>query len=192
MGKDQQPAFGGACAVGAGAQVGGEPAFGAAEDAFGLPSSSVFVRGEVAPQRATVFAARRELGMSSGVNRNDRFANAPLFAAPAVMFFRVIGSVAKQPTDRDPPHRFFDGGQEAGCVVARPSTKNRRQDEMAAMIDDGRELSPPAMRRGSTRMAAAIKEVAADIMVFQPRRIDARFTCRGQQLEFSGVTNDLS
>jgi hypothetical protein len=130
--------------------------------------------------------------MSSSVNRNDRFANAPLFAASSVMFFRVIGSVAKQSADGDAPHRLFDGRQEAGCVITRPSTKNRRQDEMTAMIDDGRELGPPAMRCGSTRTAAAIQEVAADIMVFQTRRIDARFACRGEQFEFSGVTNDLS
>jgi len=192
MGKDQQPAFRGACAVGSGTQVRGEPAFGAAENAFGVPSSSVFVRGKVAPQRATIFAARRELWMSSGVNGNDRFANAPLFATPSVMFFRVVSRVPEQATDRDSSHRFFHRRQKAGGVIARPSTKDRRQDEMAAMIDDGRELSPPAMRCRSPRTTTAVEEVAADIMVFQTRRIDTRFTCCGQQLEFSCVANDLS
>src|SRR5580704_7902756 len=139
MSNDQQQAFVGPRVVFAGAQMRRKPAFGLAEYTLCVPASSVFFRREGSLQRSPVGTARSRLWVSSCVDRNDRFANLPVFAAAAVMLLGVVSAVAEQPSNADPFNGLSHGGQKAWCIVARTATDDRRKNKVAAVIDHRRE-----------------------------------------------------
>lgn len=192
MCEHQEHAFDGPCAIGACAQVRGESTLGAAEHAFGLPALAVFLLGEVALHLAAVRTAGLGVRMPAMIDRDDRFANPPLFVAAPMVLFGIVRSVAHEPTNRDAAHRFLHGRQEAGRVVARATTDDGRENEVAAMVDDCRELGPPAMSGTTARTATSIEEVATDIVVFQSGGINRGFAGGRQQAELLGATNDRS
>lgn len=192
MCQHQEQAFDRACAIGASAEVGGEPAFGTAEHAFCLPTLAVFVLGKIALHLAAVRAAGLRVGMPAVINRNDGFANPPLFVAASMVLFGIVGSVGHESSNPNAAHRFLDNRQEAGRVVAGAAADRGREDKMAAIIDDRRELRPPAMRGAAARTATSIEEVATHIVVFQARGIDRGFAAGREQTQLLGATNDRS
>ena len=126
------------------------------------------------------------------IDRDDRFANSPLFVTTPMMLFGVEGSVGQKTSDRDSAHRFFHHRQESRRIVARSTTDQGRQNEMAAMVNDRRKLGPPAMCLSAARTATSIEEVSTDIVVFQSGGIDRGFAGGGEQAELLGATNDRS
>jgi hypothetical protein len=192
MREHQEHAFDGACAIGAGAQVRGEATLGAAEHAFGLPSLAVFLLGKVALHLAAVRAAGLGVRMSAMIDRDDRFANSPLFVAAPMVLFGIVRSVRHEPTNRDAAHRFLHHRQESRCVVARATTDDGGENEVTAMVDDRRELRPPAMGGTTAWTSATIEEVTTDIVVFQTGGIDRGFAGGREQAELLRSTNDRS
>jgi hypothetical protein len=192
MCEHQKHAFDGACAIGAGAQVRGEATLGAAEHAFGLPALAVFLLGKVALHLAAVRTAGLGVRMPAMIDRDDRFANSPLFVASPMVLFGIVRSVRHEPTNRDAAHRFLHHRQKSRCVVARATTDDGGENEVTAMVDDRRELRPPAMGGTTAWTSATIEEVTTDIVVFQTGGIDRGFAGGRQQAELLRSTNDRS
>lgn len=192
MCEHQEHAFDGACAIGAGAQVRGEATLGAAEHAFGLPTLAVFVLGKITFHLAAVRATGLGLRMPAMIDRDDRFANPPIFVAAPMVLFGIVRSVGHEPSNRDAAHRFFHHRQEARCVVAGATTDHGGENEVAAMVDDCGEFGPPAMGGTAARTATSIEEVTTDIVVFQSGGINRGFAGGRQQAELLGATNDRS
>jgi hypothetical protein len=63
---------------------------------------------------------------------------------------------------------------------------------MAAVINDCRQLGPPAVSRAAAGPAATVEIIATDIMVFQARGIDTGFARGAQQPELASLTDDFS
>jgi hypothetical protein len=192
MGYYQQKTFIDSGGVVSGVQVRRQSALGATKDAFHLPTSPVFLRGKVTLHLAAISATGRDSRSAAVVDRNDRFGNLPVFAAATMMLFGVVGSIAQQATDSCVFGGLLHGRQKAGRIIAGAATDDGRQDEVASMIDHNGELEVAAETAGSAWTSTTINEVAAGIVSFKTGRINADFTRRGQQFEFSAPANDLS
>jgi len=192
MGNYQKQALINSSCVLAGAQVRSQSALGATEDAFHLPTSSVFLGGKTALHVAAIATTRRGFWMTTVIDRNDGFGNAPVLATTAVMLFGVIGGIAKQAADTYVARSLFHRRQEARRVVAGTTTDNRRQNEVTAMIGYDGQLEVTAETASAAGTLATIDKVATDVVRFQTRRIDTDFTGRRQQSQFATATNEFS
>jgi len=192
MGKYQQQALIGSGGFVSGAQVGRQAALGTAEDAFRMPTSSIFFSREVLLHLAAIRPASHPVRSSSVIDGNDRFRNLPVFAAASMMLLGIVGSVAQQSADTNVLCCLFHSRQEARCVIAGTTTDDGREDEVAAMVSNYREFEKPPQAKCAARLETPIDEVATRIMCFQTGCIDAGFAAGRQQLEFSRSTNNLS
>ena len=157
-----------------------------------MPTSSVLVGRESPLHLTAVGSASSPLGTPSVIERNDSLGDFPVFTAASMVLFGIVGSVAQQAADASVLSGLFHSRQEARCVIAGPATDNCREDEMAAMIGDHRELEKPPHRLRSARSSSAVDEVAAGIMRLKSGGVDTGFARRRQQFEFTSTANNFS
>jgi hypothetical protein len=120
MCEHQEHAFDGASAIGAGAQIRGKATLGAAKHAFGLPALAVFLLRKVCLHLAAVRAAGPSVRMPAMIDRDDCFANSPLFLAAPMVLFGIVRSVRHESTNRDAAHRFLHGRKKPGASLLGP------------------------------------------------------------------------
>ena len=84
----------------------------------------------------------------------------------------VIGSIGQQAIDGQTGHRLPDRRNQVRGIVTRSQPDTHGRDQMAGVVHHQRQLRPSAVVLDAS---AAVQEMAADLMTFQPRGVDTGF-----------------
>jgi hypothetical protein len=117
----------------------------------------------------------------AAVQREDRRADAQPLAGQSVVMLSVEGAVAQQRVDPTAAASRPRRRPELRRVLTRAPTDVGRQEQVAAGLQDGRQLGPGALPPTLAGPLGAPGEIAADVPGLVPRRVDGRPWLGGDQ-----------
>ena len=158
-------------------QRGAEVAFEATEVALSLPALAIRATGEPMEEATPVRRAARgsrPSAMRAQVDCDHDPRNAEPLMTEGMMGFGIVAFICEQRRNearRQEPTRLVQDGRELRTVVGGAAGDDRTHNPVRGTVGQGREFGP-LMRRARPRPIASDPEIVADMVQFEPGRID--------------------